>query len=148
MKEVIQKGHVVINLYKKEDIEKVLRYPSRYPFRPASDIIKNYRLERPEKFASAGIVNEWVISSYETDLIFSWMYNLMFIFLERRQGEMWWNIRTKTTSELNSAKTVLRFLPELNIIGDDFVNLLKMNRDQDSVVELFQHFASRYGLES
>lgn len=47
----------VVNLFDQADIEKVLKYPSRYPYRPPTEIVEHYRRSRPDRFASTGIVN-------------------------------------------------------------------------------------------
>lgn len=55
---VLEFDHVpVVNLFDREDIEKVLRFPSRYPYRPPTEIVEYYRRSRPDRFASTGIVN-------------------------------------------------------------------------------------------
>lgn len=61
--EVTSNGIPVVNLYSREDIEKVLRYPSKYPFRPPTEIVAFYRKMRPDRYASTGITNEYVIST-------------------------------------------------------------------------------------
>lgn len=58
--EVTSTGIPIVSLFAREDIEKVLRYPSKYPFRPPTDIVIHYRSTRPDLYASAGIVNEFV----------------------------------------------------------------------------------------
>lgn len=56
--EVTPNGIPVVNLYNRQDIEKVLRFPSKYPFRPPSEIVAFYRKMRPDRYASTGITNE------------------------------------------------------------------------------------------
>lgn len=58
VREVSAKGHTIINISHRDDLEKVLRYPSRYPFRPPSKAIADYRILHPDKFSSAGMANE------------------------------------------------------------------------------------------
>lgn len=75
MLEVTSSGIPIVNLYNREDIEKVLRYPSKYPFRPPTEIVEFYRKMRPDRYASTGITNEWV------DLIidkFIYVYSILF----------------------------------------------------------------------
>lgn len=55
--EVTSTGTPIVSLYSRTDIEKVLRYPSRYPFRPPSEIIAFYRMTRPDRYSNAGLVN-------------------------------------------------------------------------------------------
>lgn len=53
----------VISLFNRSDIEKILEYPSKYPFRPPTEIISHYRKTRKDRYASCGLVNaqgqEW-----------------------------------------------------------------------------------------
>ncbi|XP_046669599.1 ecdysone 20-monooxygenase [Homalodisca vitripennis] len=112
----------VISLFAAEDIEKVLRYPSRYPVRPPTEVIAYYRTTKPDKYTNLGLVNE--------------------------QGETWHNLRTSLTPALTSAATMQRFLPELNQVADDFNTLLLSSRDPQGVVHSFEELANRMGLES
>lgn len=56
--EVTSNGVPIVNLYNRQDIEKVLRFPSKYPFRPPTEIVAFYRRMRPDRYASTGITNE------------------------------------------------------------------------------------------
>ncbi len=47
----------IVNLFNRQDIEKVLRYPSKYPFRPPTEIVAFYRKSRPDRYASIGLIN-------------------------------------------------------------------------------------------
>ncbi|KAL1138641.1 hypothetical protein AAG570_008704 [Ranatra chinensis] len=115
-------NYPVINLIEREDIEKVLRHMSRYPLRPPTDVTAHYRKSRPDRYTNMGIINE--------------------------QGEAWHKLRSLLTPELMSAKTMQRFLPELNNVADDFNILLLDSRDQDGVVKGFDQLSCRMGLES
>uniref|UniRef100_A0A1B6EHD4 Cytochrome P450 n=1 Tax=Clastoptera arizonana TaxID=38151 RepID=A0A1B6EHD4_9HEMI len=112
----------VINLLAREDIEKVLKYSSKYPLRPPTEVISHYRKSRPDRYTNLGLVNE--------------------------QGEIWHNLRNSLTPELTSVATMQRFLPELNIVADDFNKLLLMSRDENGVIKHFEELANRMGLES
>jgi hypothetical protein len=57
-------------------------------------------------------------------------------------------LRSALTPELTSAKTVLRFLPELNQITEDFISFLRTTRDTNGVVSGFEEVANRMGMES
>ena len=65
-----------------------------------------------------------------------------------RQGENWHTLRTILTPELTSAKTIQRFLPELNLVAEDFMSLLRSTRDSKNRVTEFEELANRMGLES
>lgn len=51
-------GVPIVHLFTKKDIEKVLKYPSKYPYRPPTEIVSWYRKSRPDRYASLGITNE------------------------------------------------------------------------------------------
>ncbi|VVC90101.1 ecdysone 20-monooxygenase isoform X2 [Leptidea sinapis] len=81
-----------------------------------------YRRSRPDRYASTGLVNE--------------------------QGEKWQHLRRHLTCDLTSPQTVLRFIPQLNSICDDFLNLIKGSREHDGTVSGFDHLTNKMGLES
>lgn len=99
-------GIPVISLFNRSDIEKVLEYPSKYPFRPPTEIINFYRETRKDRYASCGLVNA--------------------------QGHEWAKLRSKLTPKTLESKKVLGvFCPDLNEICDDFVNVIKQKRGSD-----------------
>ncbi|XP_054271191.1 ecdysone 20-monooxygenase [Macrosteles quadrilineatus] len=112
----------VVSLFAAADIEKVLRYPSRYPVRPPTEVTAHYRTTRPDRYTNMGLVNE--------------------------QGETWHQLRASLTPALTSSATMQRFLPELNQVADDFNRLLVSSRDDQGVVRMFEELANRMGLES
>ncbi|XP_055376931.1 ecdysone 20-monooxygenase [Condylostylus longicornis] len=121
--EVTPFGTPVIHIFDKDDIEKVLRYPSKYPFRPPTEIVMYYRQSRPDRYCSIGIVNE--------------------------QGEKWHNLRNKLTPHITSPKIIQTFLPVLNSISDDFIQLLKTERDHKTfLLKDFNDIANLMGLEA
>lgn len=66
-----------------------------------------------------------------------------------RQGETWHNLRTKLTSQITSPRILQAFLPTLNLICDDFIELLKVKRDPVThVVTDFQDIVNLLGLEA
>ncbi|XP_069685662.1 ecdysone 20-monooxygenase isoform X1 [Periplaneta americana] len=112
----------VVSLLERRDIEAVLKQPSKYPLRPPTEVIAYYRQSRPDRYTTLGIVNE--------------------------QGEKWHMLRNILTPELTSAKTIQRFLPELNLVAEDFISLLRTTRDKQNMVAGFEEMANRMGLES
>jgi len=121
--EVMPSNVPIVHLYKREDLEKVLKYPSKYPFRPPTEIIVMYRQSRPDRYASVGIVNE--------------------------QGPMWQLLRSSLTSSITSPRILQNFLPALNAVCDDFIDLLRARRDPHSqVVPNFEELANLMGLEA
>jgi ecdysone 20-monooxygenase len=57
-------------------------------------------------------------------------------------------LRSVLTPELTSAKTIQRFLPELNQVTEDFVSFLRMARDKQGMISGFEELSNRMGLES
>lgn len=60
VRETPSPGYSIIHIANKDDIEKVLRYPSRYPIRAPSEVIRDYRLSTPERYSSGGLAMEYV----------------------------------------------------------------------------------------
>ncbi|EAT37005.2 AAEL010946-PA [Aedes aegypti] len=121
---VLEFDHVpIVNLFDRVDMEKVLKYPSKYPYRPPTEIVEYYRRSRPDRFASTGIVNT------------------------NRQGEQWHELRVKLTSGIMSRKLLQAFIPTLNEIADEFVTLIRQKRDSNDCVKDFQDIANTVGLE-
>lgn len=100
----------VISLYNKQDIDKVLKIPSKYPFRPPTEIISFYRQSRPDRYSSVGLTNA--------------------------QGPEWAHLRMKLTPKtLESRKVLAAFCPDLNQVCDDFIDLMKKRRNEQNIVE-------------
>ena len=55
--EVAWNGFPIVSLFNRNDIDKVLKFPSKFPFRPPTEIVDLYRKSRPDRYASTGIVN-------------------------------------------------------------------------------------------
>lgn len=99
----------VVSLFKRQDIEKVLKYPSKYPFRPPTEIVAFYRQSRPDRYSSVGMVNA--------------------------QGAEWAHLRAKLTPKtLESRKILADFCPDLNRICDEFINQMKERRNENNIV--------------
>lgn len=48
----------VVSVLGREDIEKVLKYASKYPLRPPTEVTSYYRKSRPDRYTNLGLVNE------------------------------------------------------------------------------------------
>lgn len=124
----------------------MLRFPSKYPFRPPTEIVAFYRKMRPDRYASTGITNELVNSKIPKLTFFFVLQKISF---HCRQGETWHHLRTKLTAQITSPRVLQSFLPALNCICDDFINLLRSKRDPTTnVVENFQNIVNLFGLEA
>lgn len=114
----------VISLFNRKDIAKVLEYPSKYPFRPPTEIITYYRKTRKDRYASCGLVNA--------------------------QGQEWAKLRSKLTPKTLESKKVLSvFCPDLNEICDDFVNVIRQKRNStDNIMNDFEPAMKMMNLEA
>ncbi|XP_061728114.1 ecdysone 20-monooxygenase-like [Cydia pomonella] len=115
-------GAALVSIAERSALETVLRTPARRPYRPPTEIVQVYRRSRPDRYASTGLVNE--------------------------QGEKWYHLRRHLTAELTSPHTMQGFIPELNHICDDFLELLQACRHADGTVNGFDQLTNRMGLES
>ncbi|KAG5888518.1 hypothetical protein JTB14_009570 [Gonioctena quinquepunctata] len=112
----------VISVFEKADIEKVLKSSGKYPIRPPTEAVAEYRRSRPDRYASTGLVNE--------------------------QGAIWHHLRTSLTSELTSPKTISGFLPQVLDIADDWCNLIKQQRQAGFEISNLEDIVGRLGLET
>ncbi|KAI5633408.1 cytochrome p450 domain-containing protein [Phthorimaea operculella] len=114
-------GAPVVSIADRDALETVLRAPAKRPYRPPTEIVQVYRRSRPDRYASTGLVNE--------------------------QGEKWYHLRKNLTAELTSPQTIQGFVPQLNSICDDFLELLRSCRRPDGAVAGFDQLTNRVGLE-
>ncbi|XP_050313330.1 ecdysone 20-monooxygenase [Anthonomus grandis grandis] len=112
----------VINIFDKEDMEKVLKSAGKYPIRPPTEAIAKYRRSHPERYASTGLTNE--------------------------QGERWHFLRTSLTNVLTSPKTIHDFLPEVGEIADDWCNAIKQKRNKEGYVANLDELTGKLALEA
>lgn len=113
----------IVSLFNREDIEAVLKYPSKYPFRPPTEIVTYYRLSRPDRYSSVGLVNS--------------------------QGPEWAHLRMKLTPKtLESRKILSDFCPDLNRICDDFINQMKFKRNSKNIVVGVENILKSMSVES
>jgi ecdysone 20-monooxygenase len=113
----------VISLFNRQDIEKVLKSQSKYPFRPPTEIVSFYRLSRPDRYSSVGLVNA--------------------------QGPEWAHLRMKLTPKtLESRKVLAAFCPDLNQVCDDFINVMKKKRNSENIVENVDDILKSMSIES
>lgn len=113
----------IISLFNRRDIEKVLRHPSKHPFRPPTEIVAFYRKSRPDRYSSVGLVNS--------------------------QGEEWGHLRKKLTPKtLENRKVLAEFCPELNQICDDLINQIKERRNENNLAENVDDLLKSMSFES
>ncbi|XP_060525710.1 ecdysone 20-monooxygenase-like [Cylas formicarius] len=115
-------NYPVISVFEKGDIEKVFRSVGKYPLRPPTQAIAHYRKSVPARYASTGLTNE--------------------------QGEKWHELRVSLTTVLTSPKTISDFMPQIEMISDDWVHLLRQKRDANNKIDHLEDLATRIGLEA
>lgn len=65
------------------------------------------------------------------------------------QGHKWAKLRSKLTPKTLESKKILgRFAPELNDICDEFINVIKLRRNGNNVVENFDDIMKMMSLEA
>lgn len=113
----------VISLFNRKDIEKVLKYHSKHPFRPPNEIVTCYRKTRPDRYSSVGLVNS--------------------------QGEEWGHLRKNLTPKtLENRKILAEFCPELNQITDDFIKQIRERRNEEKLCENVDDLLKSMSFES
>lgn len=118
------KGNIPIaSLFNRKDIEKLLKYPSKYPFRPPNEIVVIYRTLNKDRYKTVGLTNT--------------------------QGAEWAALRPKLApNHLQNRKFLSNFCPDLNIIFDDFIHAMKAQRSSENVVENVQLVSKSMFFES
>ncbi|KAK9879233.1 hypothetical protein WA026_004083 [Henosepilachna vigintioctopunctata] len=99
----------VYSIFERADIEKVLKAPSKYPIRPPSAAQASYRYSRPDRYASAGLVNE--------------------------QGEKWHSLRVSLTANITSPKTMSNFQNEAMDLANDWCSYIKAVREPNGLIQ-------------
>lgn len=118
------KGNIpIVSLFNRKDIEKLLKYPSKYPFRPPNEITVLYRSLNPKQYNTVGLVNT--------------------------QGQEWAFLRPKLApNHLQNRKFLSNFCPDLNSIFNDFISAMKVQRNDVNVVENVQLVSKSMFFES
>jgi len=110
----------VVTLYDPEDFNIVFRNEGKYPSRVESPVFERYRDEQGQSYG----------------LIFS-------------NKEEWWRMRQPINKVMMRANAALPYLEFQTSIGDQFVDLIKKNRNQDTGLhETVMQDAYRWALES
>lgn len=113
----------IVSLFNRQDMEKVFKTQSKYPFRPPTEIIAFYRLSRPDRYGSVGLPNA--------------------------QGPEWAHLRSKLTPKtLESRRVLSSFCPDLNKIVDDFIDVIRKRRDAQNITENVDDILKSMNVES
>nr|QIS60147.1 cytochrome P450 314A1 [Pardosa pseudoannulata] len=121
-KEEFQWRKPVVHLFSPSDFEMVAASQGDKPIRPISDFLKHYRQNRPEKYDSVGLANSL--------------------------GDEWARLRKILMPVFNRLNGMESFKDDINNICDDFVELIRRERDGATcVVNNLQDYLYRLALE-
>lgn len=122
VREEFQWHKPVVHLYNPEDFQTVFKYQGKQPLRPISEFVKHYRENRPEKYDTVGLANSL--------------------------GDEWQCLRRKLGPVLLHLHKTDSMSQPMNTICDDFVNLLRKERDGDTnCIDNIQDLVYRLSLE-
>nr|AKH03534.1 cytochrome P450 314A1 [Paracyclopina nana] len=95
VREEVLWNYPLIHLFDADDIEKILRYKSDYPYRPHNEADVYYRKYRSDLYANIGMVNE--------------------------NGPAWSHLRKHLSPPLTNRKTPYHYAANMNQIAEDLV---------------------------
>lgn len=124
VREEVQCQYVLVHLFEKADILKVLQEKSDFPLRPPNTADIYYRKLRNDFYPDMGIVNE--------------------------NGPEWHRLRALLTPPLTNKNTTRNYNSHMNDIAEDFTDLVEHRRSESegAVIEDFPHLIYRAGLET
>ncbi|XP_070561250.1 cytochrome P450 10-like [Ptychodera flava] len=112
-------GEYMVNLVDPKDIELLVKNEGKTPRRPEITAIK---LAKRKIDRNDGLVN--------------------------LQGEEWQRLRSAVQSLVMRPKSVTRYIPQMDQVADDFIELMRELRNEDGEVPDFQHQLYKWALES
>lgn len=112
----------VISSFTLQDIETILRTPSKYPLRPPNEADVIYRNLRPQYYNNIGMVNE--------------------------NGQNWHFLRSRLTPPLTSPATLKHYAGHMDGIAQDLVNLIRHCKNPQSIVNNFKELIYKTSLEA
>ncbi|XP_059468579.1 ecdysone 20-monooxygenase-like [Neocloeon triangulifer] len=116
-------NYPVLSISTAQDIEKIIKIPTKSPIRPPTSITAFYRTGFPERYNDGGLINE--------------------------QGEKWHRLRTALTHDLTNTRVVQGFVPEVNNMARDFLACIaKLRNPNNGFVENVIELDRKLGFES
>ncbi|KAL1470535.1 hypothetical protein MTO96_040364, partial [Rhipicephalus appendiculatus] len=112
----------LLHLFTGSDIRNLFQEEGKVPFRMGATAFKDYRARRPDYYADVGILN--------------------------LQGKNWVKVRTSTQQHTSRVRTTMAYLPSMNVIAEEALDLLDQLMDEDGKVEDCFTFLQRWSLES
>lgn len=112
----------LVHLFTGADIRNLYQEEGKEPFRMGATAFKDYRASRPEYYADVGILN--------------------------LQGKDWLKVRMSTQKHTLRVRTTMSYLPSMNKIAEEALDLLDQLMDKNGKVEDCFSFLQRWALES
>lgn len=112
----------LVHLFVGTDIRNMYQEEGKEPFRMGATAFKDYRVSRPVYYADVGILN--------------------------LQGKDWLKVRTTTQQHTLRVRTTMSYLPSMNKIAEEALDLLNKLMDENGKVEDCFGFLQRWALES
>lgn len=112
----------LVHLFKGTDIRTLYHEEGKEPFRMGATAFKDYRASRPEYYADVGILN--------------------------LQRKAWLKVRMSTQQHTLRVRTTMSYLPIMNKIAEEALDLLEQLMDENGKVENCFTFMQRWALES
>ncbi|XP_077563203.1 putative cytochrome P450 301a1, mitochondrial [Haemaphysalis longicornis] len=112
----------LVHLFNADDFRTLYQEEGKTPFRMGATAFKKYRETRPEYYANVGILN--------------------------MQGQEWYNVRSKTQPYTLRPRTIMSYVPGMDAIAQDALQLIQESRDQKGEVEDVYPILYRWALES
>lgn len=112
----------LVHLFTGTDIRNMYHEEGKEPFRMGATAFKDYRASRPEYYADVGILN--------------------------LQGKRWLKVRMSTQQHTLRVRTTMSYLPSMNKIAEEALDLLDQLMDEGGRVEDCFTFMQRWALES
>ncbi|XP_077483619.1 putative cytochrome P450 49a1 [Amblyomma americanum] len=112
----------LVHLFSADDFRTLYQEEGKMPFRMGATAFKKYRESRPQYYANIGILN--------------------------LQGQEWYKVRSKTQPYTLRPRTIMSYVPGMDLIAEDALQLIDKTRDEKKEVEDCYTILYRWALES
>ncbi|XP_065349768.1 ecdysone 20-monooxygenase-like isoform X2 [Cloeon dipterum] len=99
-------NYPVISTCSAQDIEKLIKFPSKFPLRPPNGIVSKYRQNTPGRYNDGGLTNE--------------------------QGKVWHRLRESTTHDMVNTRVIQNLIADVNYMAIDYIAGINKLRDPDT----------------
>lgn len=112
----------LVHLFSANDFRTLYQEEGKMPFRMGATAFKRYRESRPQYYDNIGILN--------------------------LQGQEWYNVRSKTQPYTLRPRTIMSYVPGMDLIAEDALRLIEKTRDDKKEVDDCYTILYRWALES